>query len=87
MLLQISRSDVTFYLGSIGAVITIFLIFWKATAGATLKRIEQDSVTKLDLQIKLSDLKDFLRENFISRKEFDSRVDERRKSSRDSDKR
>lgn len=82
MLLQITRADVTFYMGTVATVVALFLIFWRATVGASLKRIEADSVTKLDLQIKLGDLKDFLRENFISRKEFESRIAERRKSSR-----
>lgn len=82
MLLQITRADVTFYLGTVATVVALFLIFWRATVGASLKRMEADSVTKLDLQIKLGDLKDFLRENFISRKEFESRIAERRKNSR-----
>lgn len=81
-LLQVTRADVTFYLGTVATVVALFLIFWKATAGAALKRMEQDAVTKLDLQIKLGELKDFLRENFVSRKEFESRIAERRKNSR-----
>jgi len=73
MLLDITRGDITFYLGTIATVIVVFTALWRVTGGAAFKRIRNESVNKLDLANELSELKDFLRENFVSRKEYDGR--------------
>lgn len=66
-----TRADVTFYLSTIGSVLLLFGILWRITVGATLKRMQDDAVTQLILANKLSDLKDFLRTEFVTRREFD----------------
>jgi hypothetical protein len=71
-MLQITKSDVSFYLGTVVTVIGLFTVLWKATAGAMLKRMQDNSVTKLDLANKLGELKDFLRNEFISRREYEA---------------
>lgn len=67
-----THGDITFYLSTIGSVLMLFGILWRVTVGATLKRMQDDAVTKLDLTTRLSELKDFLRGEFVSRREFDA---------------
>lgn len=66
-----THGDITFYLSTIGSVLMLFGILWRVTVGATLKRMQDDAVTQLILANKLSDLKDFLRTEFVTRREFD----------------
>lgn len=57
---MISRSDVTFYIATIGGIFGILTILWKAL----LSRL----MTREDFLKQLSDLKDYLNEHFVRKK-------------------
>lgn len=64
----IERGDITFYLSTIGSVAALFGLLWRVTVGATIKRLQQDMVTKLDLEREFTLLREWLRKEFVAKK-------------------
>lgn len=62
-----NRGDITFYLATIGSVIALFGILWRLTVGAELKRMQEDMVTKLDLEREFKVLREWLRKEFVAK--------------------
>jgi hypothetical protein len=62
----ITRSDVTFFVSAIGGILGIFVLLWKL--------LFSRMVTREDLLKELMSLREFLRSEFISRKEFEGRM-------------
>lgn len=63
-----SHGDITFYLATIGSVAALFGILWRVTIGATLKQMEKDMVTHLDLERELTKMREWLRKEFLAKK-------------------
>ena len=63
-----SHGDLTFYLSTVASVIALFGLLWKLTVGAELKRMQDDMVTKLDLEREFTKLREWLRKEFVAKK-------------------
>lgn len=63
-----SHGDIAFYLSTIGSVVALFGILWRLTVGATIKRMQEDMVTKLDMEKEFRILREWLRKEFVAKK-------------------
>ena len=63
-----THTDVTFYLGVLMSIIGLFSLLWRLTVGQTIKRIQDDMVTKLDLAKEFAILKEWLRKEYVAKK-------------------
>ena len=63
-----SHADISFYLATIGSVVALFGLLWRLTVGATIKRMQEDMVTKLNLEQEFLKLREWLRKEFVAKK-------------------
>lgn len=63
-----TQPEVTFYLSMLMSAVGLFSLLWRLTIGATIKRMQDDMVTHLDLEREFGKLREWLRKEFVAKK-------------------
>lgn len=63
-----THEEIKFYLGVLVSVTILLTAIWRVTVGSAIKRLEKDMVTKAELLAELMKLREFLRKNFVQKR-------------------